>query len=260
MKSLSSVSEYKQYTSDELEQYGLIKNQIPRHVAMIMDGNGRWAKSQGLKRTEGHRRGVRTVRMCVEECSRFGLDHLTLYCLSSENWKRPKYELNILMHLLQQYVVEERAEIMRQNIRFNIIGRRDGLSRGILDEVQKTIDMSQSNDGMQLNLALNYGSRGEIVDAVQKISRLTLEGKIDPEEITEELFSGHLYTGGFPDPDLVIRTAGEMRLSNFLLWQISYAELWVTQKCWPEFDKTDLIQAFQDFASRNRRYGGLDMD
>jgi undecaprenyl diphosphate synthase len=257
---VSSVTEYNPYTDEELDNFGLTKNQIPKHLAVIMDGNGRWAISQGLKRAEGHRRGVRTVRMVVEECSRFQMEHLTLYCLSSENWKRPRYELNILMHLLQQYVVEERSEIMKQNIRFNIIGRQDGLSQGVLDEVQKTIDLSESNDGMQLNLALNYGSRAEIVDAVQEIAKEAIQGKISPEEIDEELISNHLYTAGFPDPDLLIRTAGEMRISNFLLWQISYSELWVTQKYWPEFDKKDLVQAFQDFASRSRRYGGLDVN
>ena len=257
---MSSVTEHKPYTDEELDHFGVTRNQIPKHLAIIMDGNGRWANSQGLKRAEGHRRGVRTVRMAVEECSRFKLEHLTLYCLSSENWKRPRYELNILMHLLQQYVVEERSEIMKQNIRFNIIGRRDGLSDGVLNEVQKTIDLSQSNDGMQLNLALNYGSRAEIVDAVQKISNDAVQGNLSPDEIDEELISKYLYTAGFPDPDLLIRTAGEMRVSNFLLWQISYSELWVTQKYWPEFNRDDLVQAFQDFASRSRRYGGLNLE
>ncbi|WP_231963164.1 isoprenyl transferase [Symmachiella macrocystis] len=230
---------------------------LPKHIAVIMDGNGRWAQGKGLPRIEGHRRGVTSVRKIVEECTRLGIGQLTLYCLSSENWKRPQHELSMLMTLLEQFVIEERAEIMRQNIRFGTIGRRDGLTDSVLAEIQKTIDLSSSNDGMKLCLALNYGSRGEIVDAVKQIAADVQAGKIAVEDISEATIDEHLYTAGSDDPDLVIRTAGEMRVSNFLLWQISYAEFWVTQKCWPDFREPDLHTAIRDFASRDRRYGGL---
>jgi len=245
------------YTPAQLAALGLSPQAMPRHIAVIMDGNGRWARTRGLPRIEGHRRGVKSVRLIVEECSRLGIEQLTLYCLSSENWKRPQHELTMLMHLLEQYVIEERAEIIRQDLQFGVIGRRDGLSPQVLTELQKTIDCSRDNSGMRLCLALNYGSRGEIVDAVRRIAEKTASGEISTEDISEETISAHLYTAGMPDPDLVIRTAGEMRLSNFLLWQISYAEFWVTETCWPEFREPELHQACQDFAARDRRFGGL---
>ena len=241
----------------ELAALGLSPADLPQHVAVIMDGNGRWAEARGLPRIEGHRRGVKTVRWMVEECADLGIEQLTLYCLSSENWKRPKRELDLLMQLLEQYLIEERSEIMRQGLRFGIIGRREGLSDGVLAEVQKSIDCCRNNTGMRLCLAVNYGSRAELVDAVRKITQAALAGDVAPDQIDEETISSHLYTAGMPDPDLVIRTAGEMRISNYLLWQISYAEIWVTEKCWPEFEKPDLIRAFKDFASRDRRFGGL---
>jgi undecaprenyl diphosphate synthase len=245
------------YTNGALEEEGLVREKLPRHIAVIMDGNGRWAQSQGYPRIEGHRRGVKSVRLVVEECARLDIEQLTLYCLSSENWKRPRRELDFLMSLLEQYVIEERAEIMRQDLVFSMIGRREGLSPGVLREVEKTIECSRANQGMRLCLAVNYGSRAEIVDAVQALARAVAAGRLAPEAISEEQISSHLYTAGMPDPDLMIRTAGEMRVSNFLLWQISYAELWVTQKCWPEFRRPDLIEALRDYASRDRRYGGL---
>jgi undecaprenyl diphosphate synthase len=245
------------YSVDELAADGLSAESLPRHVAVIMDGNGRWAQARGLPRIEGHRRGVKSVRLLVEECCRLGLEQLTLYCLSSENWKRPQRELSLLMHLLEQYVIEERSEIMRQNIRFTTIGRRDGLNEGVQREVDKTIDFSRQNTGMGLCLALNYGARSEIVDAVREIARKAQTGLIDADEVSEEMVASHLYTAGMVDPDLVIRTAGEMRLSNFLLWQISYAELWVTETCWPDFRRPELIQALKAFATRDRRFGGL---
>lgn len=245
------------YTSQELAAEGLRAQGLPRHIAVIMDGNGRWAKARGLPRIEGHRRGVKSVRLLVEECCRLGIEQLTLYCFSSENWKRPQRELSLLMHLLEQYVIEERSEIMRQNIRFTTIGRRDGLGKGVLREVDETIEFSRHNTGMGLCLALNYGARAEIVDAVQEIARKVQSGQLDADDVTEHLVSSHLYTAGIIDPDLVIRTAGEMRVSNFLLWQISYAELWVTEKCWPDFRRDELLQALKDFAARDRRFGGL---
>jgi undecaprenyl diphosphate synthase len=245
------------YSVDELAADGLSPECLPRHIAVIMDGNGRWATSRGWPRIEGHRRGVKSVRRLVEECCRLGLEQLTLYCFSSENWKRPQRELSLLMHLLEQYVIEERSEIMRQNIRFTTIGRRDGLNEGVLREVDKTIDFSRQNTGMGLCLALNYGARAEIVDAVREIARKAQTGLLDADEVTEELVASHLYTAGMVDPDLVIRTAGEMRVSNFLLWQLSYAELWVTETLWPDFGRPELIQALKDFAARDRRFGGL---
>lgn len=229
----------------------------PKHIAIIMDGNGRWAQRQGLPRIEGHRRGVSSVRRTTEECARLGIDQLTLYCLSSENWKRPRHELDFLMHLLEQYMIEERTTIMNQNIRVAVIGRRDDIPESVQREMDKTIQMSQANTGMRLCLAVNYGGRGELVDAVQRIAQRAVAGELDPQTISEETISQSVYTAGMPDPDLLVRTAGEMRVSNFLLWQISYAEIWVTQHCWPEFREQDLYQAICDFAARDRRFGGL---
>lgn len=240
-----------------LAELGLYAEQLPRHVAIIMDGNGRWAKERGKERVEGHLQGVQSVRSTVTECCKLGLDQLTLYCLSSENWKRPQTELDFLMMLLQQYLVDERAEIMEQNIRFTVIGRRTGLSDEVLREIDENIRLSQTNTGMTLALAINYGSRGEIVDAVRSIAEKVKRGDLQPEQIDEETIAGHLYTAGMPDPDLLIRTAGEMRVSNYLLWQISYAEFWVTPTCWPDFDRKLLFQAFRDYAQRVRRFGGL---
>lgn len=229
----------------------------PRHIAIIMDGNGRWAQRQGLPRIEGHRRGVASVRKTTEECARLDIEQLTLYCLSSENWKRPQRELEFLMHLLEQYMIEERRTIMDQNIQVRIIGRTEGIPERVLREMNKTIDLSQSNTGTCLCLAINYGGRAEMLDAVRQIARDVRAGAVDPDRLTEDSISQYLYTHGMPDPDLLIRTAGEMRISNFLLWQISYAELWVTERCWPEFETADLHQAIRDFAARDRRFGGL---
>jgi len=229
----------------------------PRHIAIIMDGNGRWAQRRHLPRIEGHRRGVASVRRTVEQCARLGIEQLTLYCLSSENWKRPQHELEFLMHLLEQYMIEERSTIMRNDIVVEIIGRRDGIPENAQHEMDKTIEMSARNHGTRLCLAINYGGRAELVDAVRRIARRVQAGELTAEKIDENVISGHLYTAGMPDPDLLIRTAGEMRVSNFLLWQISYAELWVTDRCWPEFRIEDLHQAIRDFARRDRRFGGL---
>ncbi len=229
----------------------------PKHIAIIMDGNGRWAQRQGLPRIEGHRRGVASVRRVTEECARLDIEQLTLYCLSSENWKRPQRELEFLMHLLEQYMIEERATIMEQNIRVNVIGRRRDIPETVQREMQKTIDLSASNTGLRLCLAINYGSRLEIVDAMRQIAGEVQAGRLAPADIDEQTVANHLYTAGMADPDLLIRTAGEMRVSNFLLWQISYAEIWVTEHCWPEFRESDLHQAIRDFAGRDRRFGGL---
>ena len=245
------------YSSEQISAFGLRADRLPRHVAVIMDGNGRWAQAQGLPRIEGHRRGVAAVRAVIEGCSRLNLQQLTLYCFSSENWKRPELEQKMLMQLLEQYLFEERAEIMRQNLQFAVIGRRAPLGESVNREIDQTYTEARDNTGMRLCLAINYGSRCEIADAVQLIAREVVAGNLNPESIDEATIAAHLYTAGMPDPDLVIRTAGEMRVSNYLLWQISYAELWVTDKCWPEFGQTELFAALSNFAQRDRRFGGL---
>jgi undecaprenyl diphosphate synthase len=229
----------------------------PRHIAIIMDGNGRWAQRQNLPRIAGHERGVDSVRRTTEECARLKIEQLTLYCLSSENWKRPQTEINFLMHLLEQYMIQERATIMENNVRVRMLGRRDDIPDQVLAELDKTVAMSASNSGMWLNLAINYGGRAELVDAMRAVAKQVVAGKLQPAEISESTIAGQLYTAGAPDPDLLIRTAGDMRISNFLLWQVSYAEIWVTDKCWPEFDEATLHQAMRDFAARERRFGGL---
>jgi undecaprenyl diphosphate synthase len=233
---------------------------MPRHIAVIMDGNGRWAQRQQLPRIEGHRRGVASVRRITEEAARLGIEQLTLYCLSSENWKRPQPEVNFLMHLLEQYMIEERTTIMDNDIRVAVIGRREGIPAPTQDEMDRTVAMTAGNSGMRLCLAINYGARAEMLDAVRSIAREAEMGNLAAAKITEQTISDHLYTAGTRDPDLLIRTAGEMRVSNFLLWQISYAEIWVTDKCWPEFEVSDLHAAICDFAQRDRRYGGLSLE
>jgi undecaprenyl diphosphate synthase len=241
----------------DLAAQGIDPARLPQHVAIIMDGNGRWAQRRGLPRIEGHRRGVSSVRRMVEESARLGLRQLTLYCLSSENWKRPALELQFLMHLLEQYMIEERALIMKQNIRVRVIGRREGLAEGAIRALDKTVEMTRDNTGTCLCLAINYGGRTELVDAVRQLAREVQSGQLSPEAIDEAAVESRLYTQGMPEPDLLIRTAGELRVSNFLLWQISYAEIWVTSKCWPDFQVEDLHQAIRDFAARDRRFGGL---
>jgi undecaprenyl diphosphate synthase len=229
----------------------------PRHIAIIMDGNGRWAERQNLPRVAGHQRGVESVRRTTEECARLKIEQLTLYCLSSENWKRPQTEINFLMHLLEQYMIEERETIMANNVRVRMLGRRSEIPEQVLRELDKTVELSSKNSGMWLNLAINYGGRAEIVDAVRAIADNVAGGGVAGTDIDEATISQHLYTAGAPDPDLLVRTAGEMRISNFLLWQISYAEIWVTEKCWPEFDEATLYEAIRSYASRQRRFGGL---
>jgi undecaprenyl diphosphate synthase len=229
----------------------------PRHIAIIMDGNGRWAGRQHLPRIAGHERGVDSVRRTTEECARLKIEQLTLYCLSSENWKRPQTEINFLMHLLEQYMIQERSTIMNNNIRVRMLGRRDEIPEQVLAELDKTVAMSSVNSGMWLNLAINYGGRAELVDAMRTIGERVQSGELQPSQIDERAIANCLYTAGAADPDLLIRTAGEMRISNFLLWQVSYAEIWVTDKCWPEFDEATLYEAIRDYASRERRFGGL---
>ncbi len=244
-------------TLERIVSAGLDPARLPRHVAIIMDGNGRWARQQGLPRIEGHERGVRSVRATVEECCRLGIGQLSLYCLSVENWKRPQTELDFLMLLLERFLIEERAEIMEQNIRLTMIGRREGLSPAVLRELDESLRLSRDNTGMVLCLAINYGGRTELVDAFRALAEEVRQGKLDPDNVDETTITEALYTAGMADPDLLIRTAGEMRVSNFLLWQISYAELWVTDRCWPDFDAATLHRALRDYAGRERRFGGL---
>ena len=249
-----------QSATDQAELADVPLDKRPHHIAIIMDGNGRWAQRRGLPRIEGHRRGVASVRCATEECARLGIDQLTLYCLSSENWKRPQHELDLLMHLLEQYLIEERTTLINENIRLSVIGRRDGLPDSVLREMDKTIELSCGHTGLRLCLAINYGGRAEMVDAVRSIAQAVRADTLDADDVGEETIREHLYTAGMSDPDLLIRTAGEMRISNFLLWQISYAELWVTEHCWPEFRESDLHAAIRDFAGRDRRFGGLKLD
>lgn len=244
-------------TSAPTEPFDLPRERLPRHIAVIMDGNGRWARQRGQPRIEGHRRGGTSVRTITEECARLGIEQLTLYCLSSENWKRPAEELAFLLQMLEQYLVEERSGIMERNIRVTWIGRREGLPAGVLRELDETVRLSAGNTGLCVCMAINYGGRAEVVDAVRCIAAEVQSGKLDPMAIDEATISDRLYTAGMPEPDLLIRTAGEMRVSNFLLWQISYAELWVTDVCWPDFDESQLHAALQSYANRQRKFGGL---
>jgi undecaprenyl diphosphate synthase len=236
---------------------GLPREQMPRHIAIIMDGNGRWAERRGLPRVQGHEAGATVVRDIVTESARLGIDCLTLYSFSLENWKRPIDEVAYLMDLYCRYLIAERTTIMENDIRFVQLGRRAGLPDPVLAELDETARVARDNRGMTLCLALNYGSRAEIVDGVQSIALRVQSGELAPEDIDEQTISDSLYSRGLPDPDLLIRTSGEMRISNFLLWQISYAELVVTQTHWPDFTRDDLHAAIRAFAARNRRFGDV---
>jgi undecaprenyl diphosphate synthase len=236
---------------------GLDPAKLPRHIAIIMDGNGRWAVERGEPRINGHLKGAEIVRRTVTEACKLGLEQLTLYCFSAENWKRPPDEVTFLMGLLKAYLLDERELIQNENIRFRVIGRREPIPEDVLTEMDHNIALSAGNTGLTLCLAINYGSRTEIVDAVQKIASQVARGELSPDAIDDNTLDENLYTRGMPDPDLLIRTAGEMRISNYLLWQISYAELWVTPLCWPDFEPPVLHAALADFAQRNRRFGGL---
>ena len=227
--------------------------QLPVHVAIIMDGNGRWAAQRHLPRVEGHRAGIDSVRDVVETSARLGIGVLTLYAFSVENWKRPRTEVNVLMMLLKRYIRLELGTLLQNNIRFRVIGRADELAPDVQRELELGITKTEKNTGMLFNIALNYGGRAEIVDA----ARRAIASGIDPSALDENRFSEFLYTAGQPDPDLLIRTSGEMRVSNFLLWQIAYAEIWVTDTLWPDFRRRDLLSAIVDYQKRDRRYGGI---
>jgi undecaprenyl diphosphate synthase len=230
---------------------------VPAHIAIIMDGNGRWAQSRGLPRVEGHRRGAQSVRRISEACRELGVRYLTLYCFSHENWKRPKEELDFLMGLLKKFLVQERPTLIKNDIRLCVIGRREGIPPDVQIEMDRSLEASKDGKSLTLCLAINYGSRQEILDSVLAIVAKVQSKELSSKDIDESTIAEHLYTAGMPDPDLLIRTSGEMRISNYLLWQISYSELWITEKAWPEFDKPDLIQAIQDYHQRDRRFGGI---
>ena len=229
----------------------------PRHIAIIMDGNGRWAKERGWIRLKGHEQGAASVQESLDACLEAGVEYLTLYAFSSENWKRPKLEVQGLMTLLEHYLGNKMEEMNKNGIRFNAIGRLSELPLGIQKRLQKAIDATAHNSKLTLTLALNYGARAEIVDATKAIARKVQQGILSLEQITEETISHHLYTTSMPDPDLFIRTSGEYRISNFLLWQLSYTELYITPKLWPDFKKADLLGAIEEFKNRERRFGGL---
>ncbi|MEM7577346.1 MAG: isoprenyl transferase [Planctomycetota bacterium] len=230
---------------------------LPKHVAIIMDGNGRWATHRGLTRSEGHTAGTEAVRAIVTRCAEHKLDALTLYSFSTENWARSHDEVTHLMRLCVHYLAAERDLFMQNGIRFRAIGRREGLPDDVVQAVDETTSLTQNNPGMTLNIALNYGSRAEITDAARQLARQVANGELEPDEITEDHLEAGLDTAGLPDPDLLIRTAGEMRLSNYLLWQLSYAELYVTDVCWPDFDADQLELAFAEFARRTRKFGAV---
>jgi undecaprenyl diphosphate synthase len=231
------------------------KSRIPKHIAIIMDGNGRWARKRHLPKLAGHRAGIDRVEEVIRAAKDLGVDILTLYAFSTENWKRPREEVNALMGLLENYLDRETERIAREGVRIRVIGRVGGLPPAIQLKIRRVEERTQSNRKILVNFALNYGGRAEIVDAVKKICEDVKQKRLDSETIDEETFSGYLYTAGLPDPDLMIRTSGEMRVSNFLLWQISYAELHITRKFWPDFKRKDLEQAVHEYQEKDRRYG-----
>jgi len=228
-------------------------DRLPAHVAIIMDGNGRWAAQRHLPRVQGHQAGIAAVRDTVETAARLGIQVLTLYAFSMENWKRPRLEVSTLMTLLKRYLRLELETLIARNIRFGVIGRMEGLAPDVQRQLRKGMDATALCTGMFFNIALNYGGRAEIVDATRRL----IESGIDPAAVDEQTFSQYLYTAGQPDPDLLIRTSGELRISNFLLWQIAYAEIWVTDVLWPDFRRQHLLDAILDFQKRDRRYGGI---
>ena len=231
------------------------KDKLPTHIAIIMDGNGRWAKKKLLNRISGHMKGVDAVREVVTTCRELGIKILTLYAFSIENWRRPKEEVKALMGLLNDYLLKERGEMIKNNIRLSAIGRLEDLPPAVQATLQETMKMTKHCDGMTLNLALSYGGRSEILHAVQRVISDFQKKTIKPEEIDQERFSQYLWTWGLPDPDLLIRTSGEFRISNFLLWQIAYTELYVTETLWPDFNREELLKAIADYQSRERRFG-----
>tara|TARA_R110000850_G_scaffold51455_6_gene124951 strand:- start:656 stop:1375 length:720 start_codon:yes stop_codon:yes gene_type:complete len=231
--------------------------EIPRHIAVIMDGNGRWAKDRGLPRRDGHRAGAESVEVALETCGEIGVEYLTLYAFSSENWKRPRAEVTALMGLLTHFLREKTPSLIKNNIRLQVIGQIDRLPASNRKALEKSIAATADNDGLTLVVALSYGSREEIVDATKCLMEKARSGEMKPEDLDTETFANHLYTSNYPDPDLLIRTSGEYRISNFLLWQISYSEIIITQTYWPDFKRENLLEAVGEYQKRHRRYGGI---
>ena len=236
---------------------GIHPDAIPRHIAIIMDGNGRWAQQRGLPRMSGHEQGGKAVQIVAQHCVDIGIEYLTLYSFSMQNWKRPDEEVGFLMHLIAAYLEGIRPNLMRDNVRLLHLGRRERLPQMMLDALDETMQITGINTGMVLGLALNYGSREEIVDAAKAIAEKCRDGKLNAEDIDEACFGDHLNTAGWRDPDMVVRTSGEMRISNFLLWQISYAEFYITDTFWPDFSPEELDKAVLAYANRNRRFGDI---
>lgn len=231
---------------------------IPKHIAIIMDGNGRWAKRKGLPRAAGHRKGIDRIREIIKAADASGVKAVTFFAFSAENWSRPKIEVSMLMRSLDNFLTRRLKELDEDNIRFMVIGRKDPIPKYLQDKIKQSQEKTAGNTGMIVALALNYGSRQEIVDAARKFAKAALAGRADPDKLDPDGFAGFLYTAGLPDPDLLIRTSGEMRISNFLLWQIAYAELYFPDKYWPDFTKDDLKEAIAVYQKRERRFGGID--
>lgn len=244
-------------TGDEFLLRRIDYEKLPAHVAIIMDGNGRWAAKRDLPRVSGHREGATSVRVTVETAARLGVGYLTLYAFSTENWKRPRFEVEALMRLLKEFLRKELNTLQRNNIRFQMIGRSEGFAPSVLKAIRKAEHLTSQNTGLLLSIALNYGGRSEIVDACRKLALELSEGSLKADEIDERTISDRLYTGSIPDPDLLIRTSGEMRLSNFLLWQIAYAEIYSTETLWPDFRSRELLTAIIEYQKRERRYGAV---
>ncbi len=244
--------------SETADTTGLDPAGLPAHVAVIMDGNGRWAQKRMLNRVKGHEKGADVVRMIVRTSREIGIGCLTLYAFSTENWERPKSEVSALMSLLKRFLKSETAEMLDNNIRLNMIGQMDRLPKDVQVEIERAMHVTRDNDGMVLNLALSYGGRAEILKAVRSISQAVSDRSVDIDQITEQLFSRHLYTADMPDPELLIRTSGEFRISNFLLWQIAYAEIFITQTLWPDFTREEYLSILKEFQGRDRRFGRVE--
>ena len=248
---------FKANKDDENINFELDKDNIPKHVAIIMDGNGRWAKNRNLPRTMGHKAGVETIRRVVKEADRLGIKYITLYAFSTENWKRPKDEVNALMKLLVQYLRQEVVGLHENRVVLRVLGDISALQEECRKEIDDAIELTKDNKGLVLNVAFNYGGRDEIVRAVKGIINDVEDGKIKKEDINQDLFSNYLYTKDSPDPDLIIRPSGEKRISNFLLWQCAYSEFWYSNVNWPDFKEEDLQRAIYEYQNRNRRFGGV---